>query len=328
MHTTITPQQSLSQSDATIMIDDFVADVLYSTGLAFKTDSSPDAEINRGLRRYTRYLRAMVNVFDGWVDYDFGESLELFNDTRLEMRLEDLGSRFTCPAPDGGHRFLSEPECFNLLIERIRENSQSIRYIRGERDLAHESRIQAQELEEYVNDVLEVYPHTMVVRVNLCYMGVIKPWLKVGDVFADRCRLLNVIAIHPVFAHLSGYVLRIEQTDKKGFYIHAVFFYDASEVKNEAYRAQRIGELWTEITQGKGCWDDIGQSRDGWNGRGRYVVTGVFRRVDAVPCRRVAQDLATLAPTGQYLRIKPENGQAFITGRWPSNQRHQTALVR
>lgn len=51
------------------MIDDFVDSVLHSTGLAFKTESDPDAEINPRLKHYVQhYLRALVNIFDGWVD--------------------------------------------------------------------------------------------------------------------------------------------------------------------------------------------------------------------------------------------------------------------
>lgn len=325
MHTTSYPQQSLPQSDITIMIDDFVQEVLYNPGLAYKADSNPDAGINPRLKRYVRYLRAMVDVFNGWVDYDFNEHLELFNEARLEMRLEDLGFRFTCPAPDDGHRFLSEPECINVLVERIRELSQDRRYVRAERDRAEEAESQAQELERYVYEVMELHQHTMVVRLNLYYMGAFKSWLRVGDVFADRCRLISLLGGHPAFRHLSGYVLRIEQTDRWGFHIHAAFFFDASVVTHEEDQALLIGEFWEEITQGKGRWRDIGQAWTGRSERGGRCVTGIFRRSDPSVCLWVARYMTRYAPSHHYMRIKPEGGQACIMGRWLGDQRYQAA---
>lgn len=120
----------------------------------------------------------------------------------------------------------------------------------------------------------------MVVKLNLYYTGVLKSWLRVGDVFADRCRLDSLIGHHRAFTHLSGHVLKIEQTDRRGFCIHAAFFFDAFVVKNEACRALLIGELWTEITQRPFPWDDIGQASSGWRGRGIPCTTGVFRGTD------------------------------------------------
>lgn len=315
MHTTNYPQLILSQSEAAIKIDDFVQEVLYSPGLAYKVDSNSDEEINPRLKHYVRYLRVMVDVFNGWTDYDFSEHLELFNDTRLEIRLEDLDSHFTCPAPDDSFRFLSEAECINLLVERIRENSRSIRYLRGTRDRAYESRMQTRDLGEYVSGVMSRYARTLVVRVNLYYRGVSKPWLRAEDVFAARNRLAGQIGRNEVFEHLSGYVLRIEQADRQGFHIHAAFFFNASEVQNEAYRAKKIGELWIKVTHGKGFWHDSGRAWLSKHGRGGQRTTGVFKRTDTDACFRVARYMSYLAKTSQYLRIKPENGRAYSTGR-------------
>lgn len=321
MHSTNYPQLILSQSEAAIKIDDFVQEILYSPGLAYKVDSNSnsnsDEEINPRLKHYVRYLRVMVDVFNGWTDYDFSEHLELFNDTRLEIRLEDLDSHFTCPAPDDSFRFLSEAECINLLVERIRENSRSIRYLRGTRDRAYESRMQTRDLGEYVSGVMSRYARTLVVRVNLYYRGVSKPWLRAEDVFAARNRLAGQIGRNEVFEHLSGYVLRIEQADRQGFHIHAAFFFNASEVQNEAYRAKKIGELWIKVTHGKGFWHDSGRAWLSKHGRGGQRTTGVFKRTDTDACFRVARYMSYLAKTSQYLRIKPENGRAYSTGQLP-----------
>ncbi|MGN5517915.1 hypothetical protein VF673_03355 [Halopseudomonas sp. Lyrl_26] len=320
MNISIYSHKNLSQSEAAIKIDDFVGEVLHSSGFAYEDKAAPHQRVNPKLAHYTRYLRAMVDVFNGWADYDFSEHLNLFNDTRLEMGLEDLGSHFTCPAPGGNYGFLSQEEAVNVLIERMRENSTSSQYLRGKRDRAYESRKQSQELEEYVENVMERYARTLVVRVNFYYRNVSKPWIKVEDVFADRNRLASLIGRDPAFEHLSGYILRIEQADRQGFHVHGAFFFDASKVQSEAYRAQRIGEVWQRVTSGKGYWQDSGRAWVAKHGRGERCTTGVFRRADACACRRVARYMTYLAKSSQYLRIKPENGRTYSTGRWPSGR--------
>lgn len=318
MPTTSFSQQQLSQADATLMVDDFVATILNSTGLAYRTPSNPEARINRRLQRYLPYLRAMVDVFNGRVDYDFSEPLELFNDARLEIRLEGIGSSFTCPAPDDSDRYLSEPECFNLLIECIRKRGQNGRYARSLGDRAHDLNIQSQELKEYVETVMEVYPRTMVVRGSLRYKGVFKSWFRVGDVFAGRCRLLSAIASHPAFTGLNGYILGIEQSDKWGFYIRVAFFFDASKVLSKTDHIRRIGKLWSDITDGRGCWDDLAQDLAGMHGERRSPTAGVFHKEDVSAVTRMARGLAGSYKLSKDLRIMPEDGQALIIGKWPS----------
>jgi len=325
MRITSYPEQSLSQSDATIMVDDFVTTVLCSSSLAFRTPSDPDVKGDRRLQRYMPCLRAMADLFAGRVDYDTCEHLQLFNNARLEIQLKAIGSCFTCPAPNGSDRYLSDRECFNQLIKCIRKNGHDGSYVRSLGDRAHDFKTRSYELKAYVEAVMEVYPRTMVVRVNLRYMGAFKSWFRVGDVFADRCRLLNVIASHPVFADLSGYVLEIEQTYEEGFYIHATFFLDGSKVKSEADHIQRIGELWDDVTDGRGCWDDIGQGLAGWHEERRWRTTGLFDRADVTTILRMAKGMTSLDRACKSLRIMPEDGQALITGRWPNSQSYQAA---
>lgn len=305
------------------MVDEFVATVLCSSSLAFKTRSDPDVKGDSRLQRYMPCLRTMMDLFNGRVDYDLSEPLRLFNSARLEIQLEGVGSHFICPAPNDSDRYLSDRECFNLLIKCIRKNSHDGRYVRSLRDRAHDFKIRSHELKTYVETVMEVYPRTLVLRGSLCYMEALKPWFRVGDVFADRCHLLNALAGHPIFADLAGYTLEVEQADMQGFYINAAFYLDASKVENQVDHTQQIGGLWADITDGRGYWDDIGQNLAGWHGReGR--TTGVFETANQTKILRVAKGMTGLGRASKALRIMPKGGQAVITGRWPG-QLYQVA---
>lgn len=324
MHTTSYQQQSLSQSDVTIMINDFVSKVLSTTGVAYKNRSDSAERGNGMLQSYRPFLPAMLNVFNGRVAYDFSEPLKLFNGTRQEIQLVATGAHFTCPDPDDRDRYLPERECFNLLIECIRKNGQGGRYARKLGDRAHEVRIQSYELQEYMSAVMEVYPQTLVVRGTLRYPSALKTWFRVGDVFTDRYRLLNLIASHPVFAGLAGYTLRVEQTEMWGFSIQAAFFFNAATIKSGACHAQQLAEVLSAMTDKSGYWDDIGQDLIGWNeAEGR--TTGLFDRTETAAILRMAKAMTGLGRVNRSLRIMPERAQPIFTGTWPDNQSGQTA---
>src|SRR5690606_15822118 len=302
------------------MIDDFVRRVFNSTGLAYRAPSDPEARVNSTLQCYMPYFRAMVDVFNGRVDYDFSVPLELFNDVRLEIGLRAIGPCLTCLAHNEDSCYLqSEAECINFFIQCLREKAQRGGYIRSLSDRAHDASIQSQELKEYVETVMEVCPRTMVVRGNLCYQGAFKSWFRVGDVFAGRCLLINAISSHAAFAGLTGYILGIEQSERWGFYIHAVFFFDAYKVMGEAERVQLIKELWAEITEGRGCWGDTDQDSADWHPGGLYSTTGVFDVAEVSTSSRVAKGMMTISRGSRSLRIKPENGQVLKIGRWPGS---------
>jgi len=324
MHTTVYSQQSLSQSDATIMIDDFVSKVLSTTGLAYKNRSDSAERGNGRLQSYRLFLPAMLNVFDGRVAYDFSEPLKLFNETRQEIRLVATGAHFTCPDPDDRDRYLSERECFNLLIKRIRKNGQDGRYARKLGDRAHDVGIQSYELREYVSAVMEVYPQTLVVRGTLRYPSALKTWFRVGDVFADRHRLLNLIASPPIFSGLAGYTLRIEQTEMWGFSIQTVFFFNAATIKSEACHALQLAEVLSAMSDKSGYWDNIGQDLTGWHeAQGR--TTGLFDREETAAILRMAKAMTGLGRVNRSLRVMPERALPIFTRTWPSNQNDQAA---
>lgn len=313
--TTYTNLPFLSQSDLAIRIDRFVNKALSTNTLAYDIDPDGVKPLRmRELGLDLGYLRQMIDLFDGRVDYNFSENLRLFIDACHDIGLDDLGSKFICQAP-GGMGFLDEPHCFNRLVERIRELGQDNRYCRRVFDRRYEASSKDREVQRYVAGVMDRYARTLVIRVNLYYRSEARLRLKAEDVFADVDRLLKARRRSSVFESVTGYILRVEQGEDQGFHIHAAFFFDGSKVCREFYKAEQIGRLWEDITRGRGYWHDSGRS---WSGDDSERGTGMFRRDDLKGCEAVCKLMTYLTKDDQYLRIRPARARAYRTGHGSS----------
>lgn len=78
---------------------------------------------------------------------------------------------------------------------------------------------------------------------------------------ADRDRFINNLRDLQQpggFAeHLLGWGWKLECGQKRGWHIHAVFFFDASRVKNAWYMAEMLGDLWMRLTDGRGSYFNL-----------------------------------------------------------------------
>lgn len=313
MYPTInTSSSALSQAEASYHIDQFVADVLRYKEQAY----IPQSDSTKPYRMTTlgldlQHLNQMIALFDGRVDYDYSENLELFIEACHDIRLEYDGYRYICPDPEGGGSFLSEPEAMNLLVERIRDLSRLDDYRRRSADRRYQAKRQAEDVQAFVERVMDRYSKTLVLRVNLYYREAARPWLGIEQVFEDMNRLARARRSHPIFEHLVGSIVRVEQGQDQGFHLHVAFFFNGSEVFRQFRIAERIGELWNEITQNRGYWHD--SSRD-FTGDDDLRGTGMFRRSDSKGRKAVASLMTYLVKDKQqHLRIKPAGARAYRT---------------
>lgn len=80
---------------------------------------------------------------------------------------------------------------------------------------------------------------------------------------ADRDRFINNLRYHQEpgrFAeHLLEWGWKLECGQKRGWHLHAVFFFDASRVKSAWYMAEMLGGLWIRLTDGRGLHFNVQQ---------------------------------------------------------------------
>ncbi|BDX20233.1 hypothetical protein MFKK_30430 [Halopseudomonas aestusnigri] len=304
---------AISQAEASVKIDQLVDDALRRGGQAYSLQSHPDMPYHKTkLGDKLDYLSQMLALFDGRMDYDYSENLELFYDACHDIRLECIDRSYICPDPESNGGFLSEPEVMNLLIERIRELSKQEWYQRRARDRRYQAKRQAEDISEFVQRVMDRYSKTLVLRLNLYYRETAKQRLTIEQVFDDMNKLARARRTNPIFEHLVASIIRVEQGEDQGFHLHVAFFFNGSQVWRHFRIAERIGELWAEITQGGGHWHD--SSRE-WDGEEDDRGTGMFLRRDEKGRYAVASLMAYLVKDkGQHLRIRPAGVRAYRTG--------------
>jgi hypothetical protein len=304
----------LSQAEVSYHIDQFVDDVLRAKDQAYVIHTDPPKPCRMtSLGMDLQYLNQMIALFDGWVDNDYSENLELFIDACHGVRLENNGHRYTCPDPEGSGSFLSEPEAMNLLIDRIRELSRLDTYRRRSADRRYQAKRQAEDVQAFVQKVMDRYSKTLVLRLNLYYREAARQRLTVEQAFGDMNRLARARRNHPIFEHLVGSIIRVEQGQDQGFHLHVAFFFNGSEVFRQFCIAERIGELWYEITQNRGYWHNSGLE---FKGDEALRGTGMFHRSDIKGRQAVANLMTYLVKDKQqYLRVKPVGARAYRTSR-------------
>ncbi len=315
---------AISQAESSFKIDQLVDDVLRRGGQAYISQSHSDRPYRKSiLGMDLDYLSQMLALFDGRVDYDYSENLELFIDACHDIRLEHNGDRYTCPDPEANRSFLSDPETMNLLVERIRELSKQEGYQRRARDRRYQAKRQEEEVRALVQKVTDRYSKTLVLRLNLYYREPARQRLTIEQVFEDMNRLARARRTNPIFQHLVASITRVEQGEDRGFHLHTAFFFNGSEVFRQFIMAERIGELWCEITQGRGYWHDSalewlkrgGDGSCGKKGKRSKRGTGMFSRRDAEGRHAVAELMIYLVEDkGQHLRIRPAGVRAYRTG--------------
>lgn len=305
----------LSQSDVSIHVDRFVRNVLRSFKPAFEIQAN-GARPYRMLKlgRDLQYLRQMVDLFDGRYDYDFSENLSLFSDACHAIRLENAGGRFVCPCPNH-YGFLSEPECLNLLVDRIRSMGKRFEYCRKPTDRRYQAKQLADAVRLHTDGLFERCARILVIRVNLYYRQAARLRLRVEDVFEDMNRLARARQIDRLFEHAIDYTLRVEQGEDQGFHIHAAFIFNGSKVRRQFCVAKLIGELWVRITNGRGYCHDSGLEWEKREGDPAERGTGMFHRNDLVGREAVCELMIYLTKDTQYLRVKPMGAKAYRTGR-------------
>ena len=138
---------------------------------------------------------------------------------------------------------------------------------------------------------------------------------EVWQVFADMNELVRARRTSPAFDHLVGSIIRVEQGEDRGFHIHAAFFFNGSERFRQFHVAERIGELWEEITKARGYWHDSAREWVKRGGNDDDRGTGMFQRSDVDGRHAVASLMTYLVKDkGQHLRIRPAGVRAYRTG--------------
>ncbi len=305
-----------SQSDIALLIESLVQAIEHSDTPAFrimhKRSGYERIEQTR-LSRYFTHIKQMLDMFDDRVPYEYCEQLQAFGEACHDIGLERSPDGPIC-LNDRGTYWLSHYQSMNVLTERIRELTRQQWYRRRAGDRRELAKQQAREITEYTDAVMSLYSRTTIVRANLYYHPEAQARQRVEQAFDDLNDLVAKHSRHPIFDHLIGYICSVEQgnrNDGRGYHIHAAYFFNGNVVCRDVWKAIEIGELWNEITYGRGylhsCNHDKGQYGDK---RG----IGHIQRSDQSIRPHTHEAMKYLVKDGQHLRLKPAGARRLRKG--------------
>ena len=200
------------------------------------------------------------------------------------------------------------------------------------RRVQYDQRLQAKKLQRelhgYVDGMFARHARLLVVRVNLYYRAAAQTRLRVEHVFRDLDELINERRYNAIFDHEIGYICAIEQGKYpgvrhehddvregrygRGFHAHVAFFFDGSKVRADVFKARQIGELWQEITRGRGCYDSSNHNKEAKHGN--RLGVGMVHRDDWAKRERLYTVVDYLAKDDQHLRLKPAGARCLRKG--------------
>ncbi len=302
---------NISQARASVQIEALVLAVEHSDVSAFNVNySSEGYEQVTGnfLSGRFRNIQQLMDVFTD--NYDYSEHLQVFWRACQDIGFERSPCGPVC-LDNTGFNYLSFAQSMNALVARIRQLAREPWYRRKEVDRKYQSNQNAINLEFYTRAVLNKYSRTVVVRVDFHYLDIVDPFLRIDHLYADLSGLLKARERNSIFEHETGYAWSIEQGEDKGFHVHAAFFFNGAYVRSDWNKAREIGELWQQITGGRGycfrCNDDKEKYTD--------LGIGTIKRADTEACNNVVKAMSYLAKESQHLRIKPARMRSFGMGQ-------------
>ena len=305
---------SLTQSELAIQIERLVNAIERTDRPAFdigQSSSGQERVHNTRLARYFGGIQQMFDLFDDRTIYTYSEHLQTFWLACQDIGLERGPAGLTC-LNDERTMYLDFERAMNALVAKIRQLTRSKWYQRKASDRRYEAGEKQTVITDYVNRVLERYSRTVVVRVDLHYLTGAHARLRVEHVFKDLEGLIRARERNPIFQHETGYICSVEQGEARGFHVHAAFFFKGAEVRSDFYKAQQIGELWEQLTAGRGYYYSCNAEKASY---GDEVGIGGILRRDVQSRQKVIKAMSYLAKDSQHLRMKPAGARSFRTGR-------------
>lgn len=274
------------------------------------------------LSRYVDHLEQMVALFDGNDEYDYSAQLQVF-----QAAMQDVGIHWGLLGVESydedADRYRTTSEMLSALVQRIWSLTRNDEYRRVKHDQRRQAREQGKGLRRYVDGMFAGYARLLVVRVNLYYRTEAQARLRVEHVFRDVGKLIRARRYSDIFVHEVGYVCSIEQGNchgsgpderqGRGFHAHVAFFFDGSKVRGDVYKAQQIGELWEQVTVGRGCYDSCNHDKE--RKYGDRLGIGMIHR-DALALRtNLYSAMDYLVKNDQHLRLRPQGRRTLRKGK-------------
>ncbi|WP_353162008.1 YagK/YfjJ domain-containing protein [Acinetobacter guillouiae] len=176
-------------------------------------------------------------------------------------------------------------------------------------------------MDAYLNEVLQRYCKSLIVRVDLKYKQAIKATISIAEIYLALSKLLKRISDRDTcFKDLIGYAWALEQGGKcGGYHVHLLLIYNGSKHQSGWYFADQVSQLWNKITEGKGCHFNLHDKEyrksfleNGTDGLDKLVRGDELKLQNVL---RLGRYLTDPMKYDQRLRIKKKRMKTFDHGQ-------------
>ncbi|QRY76917.1 inovirus-type Gp2 protein [Pseudomonas sp. PDNC002] len=211
-----------------------------------------------------------------------------------------------------GGESLQVLEALNVLIDKIREEGRSPAFKKQLNSFHRSANKNYQGLLNYEKALFECSSRILVLRIDFSYR---KEHCKVDQEIAlqHRKQLFDNARSNKLFAHMLGYVTKLEYGVEKGFHFHCMFFFDGGKVREDITFAKRIGEYWgAVITEGMGSYYNCNYAKEAY----RCCGIGMVSHSDREKRDALRRAMVYLTKTDLYMKLKAK-GRALTRGVMP-----------
>lgn len=170
---------------------------------------------------------------------------------------------------------------------------------------------------KYIDALQDKYSKLCVVRVDLGYKKPYSDELTLEEVENDMKRNLNNRRSNKsTYEHNVGYIIKKEYTKDKGVHIHAMFMFDGQKVQNDVYKADQIGEYWSDkVTKGKGTYYNCNKNKYPKHG------IGMINHSDKEKRMNLDEAISYLCKDEQHIDTKTDNNlKSLVRGTIPKKK--------
>jgi len=253
-------------------IQDFVDQCLTTEGLPFDmvdVDGTLHFISNQSLADYWLKIREYLRAYSNQLFYH--PMAQLFFDAANAVGwLEHPPLDIQDAAFDVHEHVLK----FNAMVQHIQQQGQASTF--KERMRLYDVNRDRQELraKTLIDGLFQRYSRLLVLRIDFG-MGANYDTRNIMTDFNQFKRRWNSTAsLHAIV----GYIAKLQFGEEKGYHLHALILLNGSESKKDVFLAQKLGDLWIEVTQDRGVYFNC--NAENYKNRG----IGMIAHGNAVQC--------------------------------------------
>lgn len=238
--------------------------------------------------------------------------VEVFLDSFKPLLGVDMESRFATHAHVEDY-----VRKLNQGVQRVREQVRSEAFCRKLESSRRSVDKNAKSLRDYIDALFAAHGKLLAVRVDLSYKnaGQINhpgaPREETAQAIKDRDRFFRELKKQPFAEHYLGCVWKLEYGLFRGPHFHVLLFFDGAKVRQDGLFAKLAGNLWVQITQGRGDYYNCNAHKERY---GNALGIGMVNRSD-LEKRALLQVAASYLVKVDYVRRLTLEGAYRTFGR-------------